>query len=98
MAELQGRTSSGPGRFWSGMRCSDRRAVQVVLVRALDLDGHDIAGPQRTAGSHIDVTVDLGRVVLRAPLGDRGAGLVDDDRQALAHLGLLETGADLALG
>ena len=65
-----------------------RRAVQVVCVGALDLDGGDLADPQRPAARHIDRAVDLRRVALAAALGDGRADLVDDH---------LLAGADLAL-
>jgi hypothetical protein len=41
--------------------------------------------------------VDLGRVIFRASLGAVGAGLVDDDGQPLADLGLEDFGADRLL-
>jgi hypothetical protein len=37
-------------------------AVQVVLIRALDLRGDDFADLQRTPAREVDRAVDLGRV------------------------------------
>src|SRR5215510_6555383 len=66
----------------------DRRAVQIVLIGALDLHGCDLADPQRPAARDIDRTIDLRRVALAAALGDGRANLVDDHLLAGANLAL----------
>src|SRR5215470_11407194 len=69
---------------------ADRRAVQVVFVRALDLDGGDLAQPQRAAAGDMDRAVDLRRVAAGAAFGGGRAGsapachLVDDHLLAAA--------------
>src|SRR5262245_30380846 len=77
----------------SGCACCDAsephgRAVQIVLIGALDLDGRDLAYPQRPAARDIDRAVDLRRVALAAAFGDGRTSLVDDH---------LLAGTDLAL-
>src|SRR5262245_54995408 len=83
---------------WIGTRLiPHRRAVQVVFVRALDLDGGDLAQPQRAAAGHMDRAVDLGRVAARAALGrhrpdgarlSAARNLVDDHLLPAADLAL----------
>jgi len=41
-------------------------AVQIVLIRALDFGGDDLADPQRPPAREIDRAVDLRRVGFRA--------------------------------
>src|SRR5882757_357232 len=64
----------------------DRRAVKIVGVGAVDLDGDDVALAQWTARLDVHRAVDLGRVVFGAALGRGAVRLVDQHRQALADL------------
>ena len=63
-------------------------AVQVVFVGALDLDGGDLADPQRPPARHIDRAVDFRCVAPGPAFGNRGTDFVDDDLLARADLAL----------
>src|SRR5262249_39939531 len=72
------------------------RAVQVVLIGAIDPHRRDLAEAQGTAACHVHRAVDLRRVAVAAPLGNdrpavrlRAAGcLVDDHLLPAADLAL----------
>src|SRR6266542_6783355 len=63
-----------------------RGPVQVIGVRAFDLDGGDFADAQRPAARHVHSPVDLRRVAFAAALGDGWPHLVDDDLPPLPDL------------
>src|ERR1700722_14840196 len=67
---------------------TDRGAVQIVGVGALDLHRRDFADPQRPVARDIDRAVDLRRVRLAAALCDARADLIDDDALAIADFTL----------
>src|SRR5437016_14535460 len=48
---------------------SHRGAVEVVVVRPLDLHRRELPDPQRPPARHVDRAVDLGRVAAAAALG-----------------------------
>src|SRR4029077_8750837 len=76
---------------------ADRRAVQIVVVGALDLHGCNFADAQRPMAGDVDRAVDLRRVGLAAALGNRRADLVDDDALAVADFALEPLARNLLL-
>src|ERR1035437_182797 len=71
--------------------------MEIVGVAAFDLDGRNVALPQRSAGRNMYRPVDVRRVGIGAPFCDGRSCRINNDLQSLPNLLFEQLGTDPAL-